>query len=106
MLVLEYFLLVAIVLAVMFWLNSLSTRELAIQHGLDLANRCNLQLLDETVACIKLRIARNSKGQAVIQRTFVFEVSANGADRMPCHLVLLGKQLQTWHIPPYLQAVH
>ena len=102
----DYFLFVLFVVAVLFWLNSLSSRELAIQHGLDLANRCNLQLLDETVACSKLRIARNSKGQAVLQRTYAFEVSANGADRMPCHLVLLGKQLQTWHIPPYLQAVH
>ncbi len=103
---LEFILLIFIVCIILFWFNTLSARELAIQHGFSLAERCNLQLLDETVACTKLRIARNSKGHATFQRTFVFEVSANGADRMPCHLVLLGKQLQTWHIPPYLQAVH
>lgn len=86
-----------------FWLNSLSAREQAISHGRALAEKCKLQLLDETVACTKLRLKRNSRGRLVFHRTYEFDVSANGADRLSCHLSLLGSQLLDWHIPPYQQ---
>jgi hypothetical protein len=36
-------------------------------------------------------------------RRYVFDVSARGVDRLHCELILLGDQLQTWHIPPYQQ---
>jgi hypothetical protein len=39
-------------------------------------------------------------------RTYEFDVSASGNDRLHCHLMLLGNQLGYWHIPPYLQAVN
>lgn len=74
--------------------------------GRELANRCELQLLDETVACSRLRLGRNTRGRVQILRTYHFDVSASGSDRLTCHLVLLGKQLQTWHIPAYPQTVH
>lgn len=53
-----------------------------------------------------LTFRRNAKGHVQILRTYEFDVSANGGDRMHCHLVLLGRDLQSWYIPPYLQAVH
>lgn len=91
---------------VWYWFDSISARETAISRGRDLAHRCGVQLLDETVACSKLWFGRNGRGHMQLMRTYEFEVSANGADRLPCHLVLLGKELQTWHIPPYLQPLH
>lgn len=102
----EIFLLVTLVLAGWFWFDSVTVREVAITTGRDLAERCNLQLLDETVACGKLRLRRNSRGHMQLLRTYDFEVSANGVDRLQCNLVLLGKQLQSWYIPPYLQPLH
>ena len=99
----ETLLLALLILAAWFWLDSLSKREIAIGFGRELASRCNLQLLDETVACNRLRIGRDSRGHAQLLRLYEFDVSANGADRMQCNLQLLGKQLQTWHIPPYIQ---
>jgi hypothetical protein len=86
-----------------YWLDSMDKRERAILLGHELATRFNLQLLDETVACSKLWLGRNSRGHVQFSRTYVFEVSANGADRLHCHLVLLGNQLGTWNIPPYQQ---
>ena len=86
-----------------FWLDSIAKREVAIQLGRELAGRWQLQLLDETVACNKLHMGRDSRGHAQLLRLYEFDVSANGADRMQCNLHLLGKQLQTWHIPPYAQ---
>ena len=102
----ETLLLALLILAAWFWLDSIAKREIAIQHGRDLAGRCNLQLLDETVACNKVRLGRDSQGHAQLLRLYEFEVSASGAERMQCNLQLLGKQLQTWHIPPYVQVLH
>ena len=99
----EISLIVLMLFIAWFWFDSITSREKAINTGRDLAQRWNLQLLDETVSCSSIRLARNSRGQARVMRTYEFEVSTNGSDRLPCHLVLLGKQLQSWHIPPYLQ---
>jgi len=103
---LENILLIAIILLAWLWFDSISARDAAIAKGHDLTNRTHLQLLDESVACVRLRLGRNAKGHVQIQRTYEFDVSANGGDRMHCHLVLLGRDLQSWYIPPYLQAVH
>lgn len=101
----ELTLVMVLILAAWFWLDSMSKRERAILLGRELAARFRLQLLDETVACSKLWVARNSRGQAQFLRVYDFDVSANGADRLACHLTLLGNQLGQWHIPPYLQPV-
>ena len=89
-----------------FWLDSIAKREVAVKLGRELAGRWQLQLLDETVACTQIRLGRDNRGHAQLQRLYQFEVSASGAERMQCSLQLLGKQLQTWHIPPYVQPVH
>jgi hypothetical protein len=102
----EISLLIALVLSACFWFDGIRVREIAVNTGRDLAERCNLQLLDETVACSKLRLGRNRRGHAQLMRTYDFEVSANGSDRLSCQLVLLGSELQSWHIPPYLQPLH
>jgi hypothetical protein len=102
---LEISLIILMLLIAWFWFDSITGRERAIRAGRELAERWNLQLLDETVACSKIRLGRDSSGQIRLLRTYEFEVSSNGADRLPCHLVLLGKQLQSWHIPPYLQPM-
>lgn len=99
-------LLIALVASACFWFDSISVRETAVTTGRDLAERCSLQLLDETVACSRLRLGRNRRGHLQLLRTYDFEVSANGSDRLSCHLVLLGRELQSWHIPPYLQPLH
>ena len=93
-------------LAAWYWLDSITSREAAVKTGRDLAQRWNLQLLDETVSCTRLRLGRNARGHVRVLRTYEFEVSTNGADRLECHLILLGKQLESWHIPPYLQPLH
>lgn len=99
----EIFLLITAGIAAWFWFDSVTVREAAVNTGRELAERCSLQLLDETVACSKLRLGRNSRGHMQLMRTYAFEVSAHGSDRLSCHLVMLGNHLQSWHIPPYLQ---
>lgn len=100
---LETILLALLLLSAWLWLDSIAKREIAINYGRELAGRYSLQLLDETVACMQIRIGRDSRGHAQLQRLYEFEVSASGTERMQCNLQLLGKHLQTWHIPPYVQ---
>jgi hypothetical protein len=99
----ELALLLILIIAAWFWLDSMDKRERAILLGSELASRFNLQLLDETVACNKLWLGRNTRGHVRFLRTYEFDVSANGADRLHCHLILLGNQLTSWDIPPYQQ---
>jgi hypothetical protein len=99
----ELVLLTVLISAGWFWLDSMDKRERAILLGRELASRFNLQLLDETVACNKLWLGRNSRGHVRFLRTYEFDVSANGADRLHCNLLLLGMQLISWDIPPYPQ---
>ena len=103
---LETILLALLLLSAWLWLDSIAKREIAINSGRELAGRYSLQLLDETVACTQIRIGRDSRGHAQLQRLYEFEVSASGTERMQCNLQLLGKHLQTWHIPPYVQPLH
>lgn len=100
----EVALLLLLVVLAWFWLDSMSKRERAIALGHELASRFNLQLLDETVACNRLWLARNRRGHVQLLRTYDFEVSARGTDRLHCHLQLLGNHLAGWHIPPYQPA--
>ncbi|MEI8362552.1 MAG: DUF3301 domain-containing protein [Betaproteobacteria bacterium] len=99
----ELALLLILIALAWFWLDCMDKREKSIVLGTELTARFNLQLLDETVACSKLWLARNSRGHVQFLRTYEFEVSASGAERLHCHLTLLGNQLSSWHIPPYQQ---
>ena len=101
----EFFLLAVLIAAAWFWLDSIAKREVAVKFGRELAGRWQLQLLDESVACTQIRLGRDNRGHTQLLRFYEFEVSASGAERMQCSIQLLGKQLQSWHIPPYVQPV-
>ncbi len=102
----EILLLILLTAVTWFWLDSIAKREIAVNIGRELSQRCHLQLLDETVACTRLGLGRDPRGHMQVTRHYTFEVSANGVDRLPCYLQLLGGQLQNWHIPPYIQSIH
>lgn len=89
-----------------FWIDTITKREKAIAVGNALAQRFQLQLLDDTVSCSKVWLGRNAKGRIQFLRIYDFEVSADSQSRLSCNLELLGNQLQNWHIPPYFQPLH
>lgn len=102
----EILLLSIVLIIAWYWFDSVTKREIATYVGRELAGRYHLQLLDDTVACKKLRLGRNKNGQVQLLRLYEFEVSADGQSRLNCHLELLGKRLKDWHIPPYQQPIH
>ena len=96
----EISLLLLAALAAWVWLDSLNKRDLAVVSGKAAAERYGLQFLDETVAITRIWLARDAQGRARIQRTYSFEVSDTGADRLPCAITLLGNRITAIDIPP------
>jgi hypothetical protein len=97
----EIVLLAVIVLGGWFWLSSLNIHEIAVSAGRQAAASNGLQLLDETVAMTRLWAARDAYGRLRFQRTYTFEVSDTGADRLSCTLTLLGRKVEHVDVPPH-----
>ena len=84
-----------------FWLDSLHARELAISAGKRAAEQYGLQFLDDTVAGSRLWAARDNNGHMRLQRTYRFEVSDTGSERLSCSVTLLGDKVEKLDMPPY-----
>jgi hypothetical protein len=101
----DILLLVAAFAAAWLWLDSLHKRDLAVAAGKQAAQRYGLQFLDDTVAFARLQFGRNAMGRLQFKRTYAFEVSDTGADRLPCSITLLGGRVVALDIPPHRDNV-
>ena len=101
----ELILLIITLSGAWFWLDSIHTRDKAVEASKVAAERYGLQLLDDTVAFSKLWAARDERGRLHFQRTFNFEVSTTGAERLACHIIMLGVRVDTLYIPPHQDNV-
>lgn len=101
----EIALLIASIGIAWFWLDSLHIRDLAVEAGKRAAEQYGLQFLDETVASSKLWAARDENGYMRLQRTYRFEVSDTGTERLQCSVTLLGNRVEKLDMPPYRDNV-
>jgi uncharacterized protein DUF3301 len=92
---------IAIVGAIVLWVDSLRARERAVQAGRSACQRYDLQFLDDTVSFARIRLARNEEGGLRIVRTYTFEFSDTGNNRRHGAIVMLGGELQDLHLEPY-----
>ena len=92
---------VLIFAALFFWVDSLRARERALLAGRNACERYGVQLLDETVAFARLRLARNDEGRLRLKRTYTFEFSDTGDNRRHGAIVMLGSELQDMQLEPY-----
>ncbi|MBT3512564.1 MAG: DUF3301 domain-containing protein, partial [Nitrosomonadales bacterium] len=69
---LDIFFLMLITALVLFWLDSISKREEAVKQGKKLAAEFNLQLLDDTVHCNKIKIVRTEANWPSLERIYFF----------------------------------
>jgi hypothetical protein len=97
----ETAILVAMVLAALFWVDSLRARERALRAGRDACRRYELQFLDETVSFARLRLARDEDGRVRLLRTYTFEFTETGNTRRQGAIVMLGQQLSDVQMEPY-----
>jgi hypothetical protein len=92
---------VVLIGGIFFWLDSLRARERALKAGRAACERHDLQLLDDTVAFARVRLARNEDGELRIARTYVFEFSDTGNNRRNGAIVMLGGELQDLQLEPF-----
>jgi hypothetical protein len=98
---LELSALAVLVGATWFWIDSLRARERAVAAGRAACARYGLQFLDETVAFVKLRPARDEEGRLRLRRTYAFEFSDTGDNRREGVIVTLGGELADVQLEPY-----
>ena len=84
-----------------FWVDSLRALEVARNAGRHVCENANLQFLDDTVARVSLRLARDKSGRRTLRRTYRFEFSETGNTRLEGHLTLIGNLLESVTMEPY-----
>jgi len=94
--------LAAIAALAWWWHDSMRAREHALAVAGAACRRDRLQLLDDTVECIKLRPARTEGGRLTLRRTYRFEFSDNGDNRRAGSVVILGTTVESIYLEPFL----
>jgi hypothetical protein len=92
------------------WLDSLKAREAAVGAARAACASEGLLLLDDTVAIAALRPARDDEGRLRLQRTYDFEYSDTGNNRLRGSVVLLGHRVVVLNvgfgIAPGIRTLH
>jgi hypothetical protein len=73
--------LAGLAIVVRLWHDALKARELALKASQRACRELDLQLLDETVALARVRLARDAGGRLRLYREYGFEFSARGDER-------------------------
>jgi len=84
------------------WYDSMRARERALGAGRQACERDGLQFLDETVQIARLRPARDRDGRLVLRRTYRFEFSDDGVRRREGTVVMLGAELESLQLDPFV----
>jgi hypothetical protein len=85
----EWLVLLAIILTVWFWSDSMRARQAAHAAGRTACEREGLQLLDDTVAVASMRPVRDSRGRLSLRRVYAFEFTDTGDNRRQGSVVVL-----------------
>ena len=89
-----------------FWLDSMAAREVAEVAGKRACREQGVQFLDDTVAFAKLGFGRDEAGQLKPRRTYRFEFSDTGDNRLKGIVILLGREVQTLDLErPYMEVM-
>ena len=76
------------------WWDSMQAREAAVNAARAACNAEGLQFLDDTVGIASVKPARNAAdGRLLLQRTYDFEFSDNGDNRIRGSVVMLGRRV-------------
>ena len=87
------------VLAGWFWMDTLQARDVALDAARRACEAENVQLLDWTVAVRELGLGRDDDGRRRIRRTYDFEFSDTGNNRIKGSLTLVGRHLLALSLP-------
>jgi hypothetical protein len=97
--VIELGVLFAFLAAGWFWLDSLRARDVALDGARRACEAEGVQLLDWTVAMKRIRLGRDDEGRRGFQRTYEFEFSDTGNNRIGGSITIVGRQLLSLSLP-------
>jgi hypothetical protein len=86
---------IVLALLVWFWADSLRAREHALRACAMSCKEIKAQLLDQSVSLRRLGIVRNEFGRAVWLRTYRFEYTFDGAQRLNGSVIMRGRYVDT-----------
>ena len=95
---LEIFVVVFLGALAWFWLDSLKAREAAVKAARAACDSEGLMLLDDTVAIRGVKPARDHNGRVKLQRSYDFEYSDTGNNRLKGSVVLIGHRVVLFNI--------
>lgn len=99
-------LLIALILLIWFWADSLRAREQALRACAAACREIEAQLLDQTVALRRLGLARDADGRAVWRRSYRFDYTLDGVTRLHGRVTLRGREIEILSLQTADGAVH
>lgn len=98
-----YDLMIAFVVGIaglLIWQNA-GFRDRAISLAKQHCEHMNVQLLDDTVSLLSLRLKRDKRGNFALARRYEFEFTATGDQRYRGDLTLMGSRLYDVNLEPH-----
>lgn len=89
----ELTIVLAIAAAMAYGLDALRSRERVRELALDACRRAGVQLLDDTVEIVRVRLRRNARGRFALQREYRFEFTVEGDRRQQGWVTLRGREV-------------
>jgi len=89
---LEMSILLAIAAALAYWLDGMRSRERVREAALRACRQAELQLLDDTVELVRVRLRRDARGRLALCREYRFEFTDDGDRRHRGTASLIGRQ--------------
>lgn len=93
--------LIVLLAVVIYWWDSIRSKEIARQAGGSRCQRYGLQFLDDTVSLSKLRYRRSVNGRLQFTRLYRFEFCTNGAKRYQGNLWVTARHAHDIEMEPY-----
>lgn len=97
----EWVSLFALLAVAWYWLESHRVLDLARAAARQFCAAQGLQLLDDTVAATRIRFERDDLGRLVLARTYRFEFSDTGDNRLAGSIVMLGRRVGPMHLQAF-----
>jgi len=77
-----------------YWLSATRSHELARAAGKRACQEAQVQLLDDTVEVIRVRVRRDPRGRLAFSRTYRFEFTDDGDRRYRGQVTVHGRHVQ------------
>jgi hypothetical protein len=88
-----------------FWFDAQRSQEIAKAICKQVCGQLHLQLLDDTIALVRVRLKHNSRGRFNVQRTYQFEFSEQGNNRQQGTVIMRGIALELLEMPGYTNRI-